>query len=284
MRRYAVFHDESKEDGFWHIFFWVPIDFFEELVEKLSLAQKNSGFAGREFSFKNLKSKASYRCAEYWLTILKASLHNQKLSQLVDFDLGRIFDEVDNRRKPLYQKFSKMPCCKVNMFYLPNGHRDLNLCKDETSRIETTFRMGLKGGAHYLFSRDNPCEISNVWIDREKHYQRPLEKEKLFSRLQNETRDYIVLSDDCRIEGEDVPEKERLILDAVDILLGSFRHAHVHGTSTDSNAKVQKYKLTRVTHDLLTRLEKGHARMKNSRFYTGYSLSQAELYYARLTS
>ncbi|MEN8255198.1 MAG: hypothetical protein ABFR33_06985 [Verrucomicrobiota bacterium] len=134
----------------------------------------------------------------------------------------------------------------------------------------------MKGGAHYLFSPDTPCCIEGVWLDREKHYQRPLEKEMLLSRLRSETRDYVSLSNSCRIEGEDVPETERLILDAADILLGSFRHAHAHGSSGRSNAKKRKYKLTQVTVDLLKKMNRGDG-MRNSRFLKGYSFSQAQL-------
>ncbi len=277
MREYAVFHDESKEDAYWHVFFWVPLDFIDELVDCLRVSQNRSGYRGKQLSYKRLGvSPTKHRCAHYWLTVLKASLHNQKPHHLADFDMGRALDRAKRKWRPFYRRFSRMPCCKVNVFYLPNGHEDLDLCKDETARIETTFRMGLKGGAHYLFSEDIPCQISNIWLDREKHYQRPLEKEKLLGRLRNETRDYVSLADGCRIEGEGVPDAERLILDAVDVLLGSFRHAHFHGRSDSSKAKVRKYKLTQVIMDLLKKLNRGDG-MRNSRFFKGYSFSQAKL-------
>jgi len=36
--------------------------------------------------------------------------------------------------------------------------------------IETTFRMGLKGGVHLLFDEQSPAIIGNVFIDGDEQY------------------------------------------------------------------------------------------------------------------
>ena len=60
------------------------------------------------------------------------------------------------------------------VFRVENGHRDLSQSMDETRRIELTFRMGLQGAFHYFHDENNPMVLRHIFIDREKHYRRPL--------------------------------------------------------------------------------------------------------------
>ncbi len=280
MTDYMVFHDESKgERGeeFWHAFFWVPIAFLPELTGFLAFAYRNSGHMGDERSFKCLgHSQAAHRYANCWLTILKQSLQSCKPHLADPFDCGRTLRATSSRREPAYCRFTRLPCCKLSVFFLPNGLRELRLCRDETARFEATFLMGLKNGGHRLFSEFAPCRIAGIRLDRERHYQRPLDKALLLRRIAEEARDYLSLSPDCTIEGEALSEREQLVIDALDILLGSFRHAHAHGLSEATRPKARKRRLTMVTHDLLTRVDRGDG-MRNSRYRDGYTLRRAWL-------
>lgn len=280
MNDYLIFHDESKgerNEEFWHAFYWVPVAFMNELTDCLTAAYRHSGHRGEDRSFKKLKNTLSaYRFASYWLTILKQSLQSCKPRLSEPFNCGRTRNDATGRWEPDYRRFSCVPNCKLSVFFLPNGLRELNLCKDDTARFETTFRMGLKNGGHRLFSKDFPCRIMRIYLDRERHYKRPLEKEELMGRIGEDAREYLSLSEDCAIEGEILPEKEKLVIDALDIMLGSFRHAYAFGLSEESKAKARKRRLSKVTIDLLTRLNRGD-RMQNSRYKDGYTLRKARL-------
>lgn len=277
---YHVFHEESKGDKnaeYWHAFYWVPESIIDELYGFLRLALERSEYQGNDYSFKRLgKRQSAHRYARCWLTILQASLHQQKFGHRVACDVGRIRARGTYARVPDYRRFSCIPACKLNVFFLPEGLNALAYCKDSTQQFETTFRMGIKGGAHWLFSPEKPCSIANIWLDRERHYARPLNKQQIIERLRRETRDYVSLAEHCHIEGENVPLPQRLILDALDIMLGAIRHAYAHGNSQESLAKAQKRKLTLIPHDLMQRLNRGDS-MRNSRFFNGYTFSQARL-------
>ena len=281
MSDYAIFHDESKGafgDEYWHAFYWVPCDFFEELAGCLVLALGNSGFQGADRSFKKLgKSKSASKYAYSWLTIMRESLQSCKIQKMEAFDCGRRSNTQSGKPIADYRKFSRIPACKLGVFFLPHSLNRLDRCRDDTARFEATFRMGIKHAAHFLFSKDNPSRITSIWLDREQHYHaRSLHKQAIIHRLSNEFREYVSFSDSCIIEGENVPKRETFVIDALDILLGSFRYSYAHGLADQTKAKATKRQLTSVTHDLLTRLNRGDG-MKNSRFRNGYSFRKAWL-------
>lgn len=281
MREYAIFHDESKgasDNEYWHALYWVPCDFLDELTGYLEFALNNSGFQGLDRSFKKLKkTKSAHRYAYSWLTIMKESLQSCKIDKLEPFDCGRSRNIQTGETITGYHKYSRIPSCKLGIFFMPHSLDRLKLCQDHTAKFEATFRMGVKQVAHRLFSNENPCNIASIWLDREQHYHaRGINKQAVIYRLSNEFREYVYVSDHCSIEGETVPERELLVIDALDIFLGSFRHSYAHGLSDETKAKSAKHRLTKVTHDLLTRLDRGDG-MKNSRFRNGYTFRKALL-------
>ena len=65
MGTYYLYHDESKENGYWHGILLVPVKAKAILFDYLEQARKNTSYFG-EIGLKRVKKEASkvYRCAQ----------------------------------------------------------------------------------------------------------------------------------------------------------------------------------------------------------------------------
>lgn len=270
---YDVYHDESKEEAFWHIFLFVPRTTKKVLVDCLTKARHISKYQGQQLSFKNLRSDNSVHCTKAWLSILSAAFQQKSKNQLEPYMLGRtVYDQACQRPTGLIERFSEPPRCKVAIFRLQNNHGDMTGPTEGLSKIETTFRMGLQGACHFLFSQDDPLEIGGIVLDREEHYQieydRDFDSAKVLNRLEAKFRGYCTLRADCEISGESISADDRMLLDLADLFLGAFRFGTINPNSdTCTGDKAQKkLSLSKVLQPLIVRLNEGYARMRNSRF------------------
>ena len=270
---YDIYHDESKKEAFWHVFLFMPKNNRREILKYLEEARQMSGFKGKDFSFKKLHSAPSFECAGAWISILVAALQQKRREGLEPFYLGKTgYNCPKRRRLPLYRRFSQVPKCKIGIFHEKYKHKDMTGHLDSLSKIETTFRMGLQGATHYLFNEDNPLEIRNIFLDREKHYRmaykRDFDKGKVLDKLSIKFRDYCYLHPQCKISGENLNNSDLTFLDLADIFLGIFRFGVLNTIPMSYKDKKEenKFYLCNRISLLVERLNKGYARMKNSRF------------------
>jgi hypothetical protein len=149
--------------------------------------------------------------------------------------------------------------------------------------IETTFRMGLKGGIHKLFSDSEPIEIGNVFIDGDEHYvgafKRTFSVHHTMQRFSRERRSYVSFvegsmlipqrSDHALIETGQDPNDSQL-LQLCDVLIGGFRFH-----SCFSDRKHPRYDISSQCKELLSHEQENKARMAQSRYFNGFSLQQA---------
>lgn len=264
---YVVYHDESKEPGFWHIFLFVPLASRAELIEALDEAWRNSRFRGQHRHYSDLRSSPTgHNMADSWIQVLHASFQKSIGNGMIAFCKGR-------GRPPC--TFTKPLGCRMAVFRLENGHRDLSPAMDETRRIELTFRMGLQGACHYFHDENNPMVLRHIFIDREKHYKRTLDKRWIVQTLADRFRAYCRLHNACGIDGEVVSDEDRLILDAADILLGVVRNCCITDDFTTLNRRRASH--CQMVLPLLDDIGKGQKRMINSRLGIFGSLSNARV-------
>lgn len=277
---YDIYHDESQEEAFWHIFLFIPRKSREEVLKYLKRAKQLSNFKGKHLSSKDLYSDTSFECAKSWLSIFLATLQQKQKERLEHFYLGKEeYNQSQKRRPPIYKQFYKPPKCKVAIFHLRNKHRDM-ISYDDLSKIETTFRMGLQGAAHYLFNGNDPLIIGNIFLDREEHYRiihkRNFDKEKVLNKLNARFREYCSLHSDCEILGENLSDDDHILLDLADIFLGTFRFGFLNPTSANcSDREKRKFNLCKSVSLLIGKLKEGYARMENSRFENFGTFSSA---------
>lgn len=266
VKQYEIYHDESKEDAFWHIFLFVPteskecfVNFLKEIKEKSKLSK---------MSFKDLSSDNSISFASYLTSLLTAGF--QQSGNPPSFVFGHSFS-VNQRH---HQKEVKsLPQClglKVAILKKDNHHNDM-LGTDTLSKIETTFRMGLQWACHYLFDESNPIEIANVFIDWFEHYliehKRPLDTVKIKNKLIQNSRNYLYFSSDFNVLNGQLDDNS-LIIEAADIFLWAFRLGYLSHCSDIQLTPKQVKKLVTFNNikPLVDRLGKWAARMANSKF------------------
>lgn len=270
---YDIYHDESKEEAFWHIFLFIPHDIKSELTDTLLQARYLCDYKGRQLSFKNLNSNSSLNCTKSWLSILSSAFQQKDKKPYEPFYMGtNTYDSSCSRRTGCYGTFSKPLKCKVAIFHLKDNHKDMSSNLNDLSKLETTFRMGLQGASHYLFSPECPLVVSSIILDGEKHYpiqyNANFDFNKVSHKLDIMFRDYCSLSSTCTISGKNISEEDRILLDLADLFLGAFRFGYLKPQLCDcvSDREVSKYNLSKVLKPLVYRLNEGYARMKNSRF------------------
>jgi len=275
---YDIYYDESQEESYWHGFLLVPRSSRQYLLDLLIKAKRNIGFAN-PISFKDIRRLDTTRrkraaLVESWTSIALSAIQQQKFLVLpTPFHLGgKNYARLDNPIR-----------CKFVIFKERDKHKKMFYGLNELECIETTFRMGLKGGIHRLFCEDDPITVGNVFIEGDKHYIRQFGRQfdvrRSLRRFVNEKRNYVeFLKDSKLIPQKSDPHKIKLsqrpddseLLQLCDILIGGVRF-HSYCPSIYNI----KYKISFPCRELLTRPQDNLPRMKQSRFHNGFILNQA---------
>jgi hypothetical protein len=246
----------------------------------LKEARNNSGWQD-VISFKDVGKRQGFRSprtrlVHSWLTIGLAALQQQKFKELpVPFSLSGT--------PPIYKTCLDTPIgCKFVVFKERDSHKKMFCDLSTLCCIETTFRMGLKGGAHRLFSESNPVKIGNVFIDGDEQYiglfGRTFDVDRTLSKFIQESRDYVGFIDGAKLipqksdhssikEGQNPEESQFLQL--CDILLGGVRH---HCQNCDG--QTIRHRISLPCRELVKR-DDGVYFNQNSRFLNGFSLREA---------
>lgn len=279
---YDIYHDESKEESYWHGFLIVPRSQRQYFLRLLQKARENTEYCN-EVSYKNMKNRKSTlgklaTIIESWTSIAIASLQQQKLDTLpVKFHLGGMSREF-------IPKLDDLIKCRFVIFKEKDNHKKMYNSMNKLEHIETTFRMGLKGGIHCLFNNDNPIKIGNVYIDGDEHYRqygRTFDINKTLLRFKNEARDYVHFLKDSKLipqrsDHKKIEKNQKIensyLLQLCDILIGGIRFY-----SFCRDDKHIKSKISYACKKLLKYDINNQYRMKNSRFYNGFLLSEAWL-------
>ena len=152
---------------------------------------------------------------------------------------------------------------------------------DYGSKVETTFRIGLKGGLHFLGTQSEGFNITKMHFDGYEHYQRHISRDRIIERLKG-LRDYCSISTAADVIDDrsgnhkqaDCQEYDDCqILQLTDLLIGCFRTVLTPLTQTK---KIQR-KLAQPVKDLVNRYQQGSVRMQNSRWRNSFCMSQSYL-------
>jgi hypothetical protein len=274
---FDLYHDESKEDGYWHGILLVPVLQRQYLLDLLQHVRNNLHFNG-VLSMKDAKpnNRTRHECTRCWVEIGAGSLmQTRKNKEMPAYGTGR-YQFENGRRKRELRTLQSVIGAKFILFRERDSHGKLDdrFFSDEASKIETTFRMGLKGGAHFLGSDSNPINIISLHFDGNEHHRRNLDRNRIIGRMYG-LRDYFSISDNAPLydkwSNHHKPENKRQsfddcqLLQLTDLLIGAFRR-QLTGRYQDSLSKpVRKF---------VEDWKMGFARIKNSRWYHGYCLSQ----------
>jgi hypothetical protein len=155
------------------------------------------------------------------------------------------------------------------------GHSDYG------SKVETTFRIGLKGGLHFLGDKSEGIHIARMHFDGHAHYNRHLNRNRIIERLTG-LRDYCSIStvDDVIDDRTGNHNKSGCqeyddcqILQLTDLLVGCFR---IVLSPIDETKEIHK-ELAQPVKEIVARYQRGSARMQNSRWRNSFCMSECYL-------
>lgn len=273
---YDIYHDESKEDAYWHCFLFVPKKSREELLNHLFSVKKHIKW---NLHFSKLDTKnawTKHRWCKSLLSILSSSFQQTdkwKMENFLSYNKSqychqawRIFWE--------YWKFSGSPKVKIAIFHLKNNHQDMSFW-DELSKIETTFRMWLQWAKHYLFNENENIVLDKIYLDWFEHYNitswRNFDINRVKSKLINNSREYVNFTDDFDIIDGKIEENNKIFLDTIDLFLWVFRQHYL--SQLEGKKKDARYILYDGIKWVIDKMGVWKARMKNSRFDNFWTFS-----------
>lgn len=274
IKDYELYHDESKKVGYWHGLFLVPTHKKELIIDYLHRARNYTGYSF-PVSLKRIRKRGKlYDRANSWLQIGIGSLRSQTKSQKYPIFLG----EKENYHY-LYPYFEHHIGTEFILFRETKSHKEMNNFPDHASKIETTFRMGLKGGLHLLGRDDEYLHITRIHFDGYEHYQRHVDTDRVRGRLKG-LRDYCSISNDRELiddrssdhRKDDCQDYEDCqLLQLTDLLVGSFR------TVLGATPNEIHRSIVHPVRELVNRYRQGYARMQNSRWRNSFCMSQCYL-------
>jgi len=282
---FDIYHDESTQDAYWHGIYFVPRSSRGILLDLLKESRQHNDYH-HKLSYKDIGKKAKSRhaiplTAKSWTTIGIAAIQQQKVGRYPpQIYLGM---NTWKGRPAKYRTLQSLLGCKLAVFRERDNHRKMAL--DPLDNIEATFKMALKGALHYLFNYRSPVVVGNIYLDGEDHYigrhGRTFDGQKILRKLKAEAWDHVSFSPDSRVIpfesdhhklGVDDDKSHSHLLQLVDLLLGGFRfYSHCPDKGHI------RYHISRQCRSLLERERDNFARMKQSRFFQGFSLNEAWL-------
>ena len=278
MTEYYLYHDESKEQGFWHAFLLVPVSFRDELAQLLKDSRHENRLQDMKLTFKDLRKEPHFRCAKTWFTLIVASLQNARSDKMAEYFWGSQFDG-SGKKSGDYRKLDKIPGCKASILFFPQGPEVFSYCSDYPGQFAAAFKIGAKGIMNYLLPKENPSAINNVFIDGEKHFgARSLPKDRLLKNLQTETKEHVSIANTCVIEGYPSSLEDRLILNALDVFLGAFRYsAKVIPDNVSEQGILSRMDVAKQGNKLIEYLTTHPAGQRHSRFHRGVAMSEVRI-------
>ena len=273
---YELYHDESKVDGYWHAILLIPVAKKQALLQLLSQARQNTNYIEPLGIKKIKKYNRIYNCADSWVQIGVAVLMSRTKTEPYPVSLG------DNTRgQKHYSLFKIVVGAKFILFKNRDNLKEMTGHLDYGSKVETTFRIGLKGGLHLLGDQSEGIHITRMHFDGHAHYHRHLSRDRIIERLTG-LRDYCSISTaddviDDRTGNHKKAECQEYddcqILQLTDLLIGCFRTVLTPVTKTSEIHR----KLAQPVKEIVDRYQQGSARMWNSRWRNSFCMSQCYL-------
>lgn len=271
---YELYHDESRKKGYWHGMLLVPVNAKGYLLNLLEKARRVTKYQ-HYITLKNIRGPGTnFECQRIWIQIASLSLRS-RLGIEPEFVYWGKTVPMDER----YERVNKKVGVKFIVFREIDQLSKMSQCLDFGGKVETSFRMGFKGGLHYLGSEADPIHITKIHFDGYMHYHRHLDRTRLIDKLYG-LRPYISISSSSNLiddrsskytEAVSQPYDDCELIQLTDLILGCFI------TSLIGNDNVYKTRVAYPIKQLVFRLMEGYKRMSNSRWANSICMSQCYL-------
>jgi len=282
--KYIAYHDESKEFGYWHGIYLVPTSTRNYLLSILQGIRNQYSYR-QPIGIKNIRYiNKRYYTAHAFLqagiySLISKSTKDNYLDYLIDLERSDFFRLIKS---------------KFIVFRISDSHKSMYEKLDYGAKIETSFRIGLKGGCHRLGSNNDPIELTEIHFDGHQHYLRHVDKRRIISKLNN-LRDYFNIDPNCKIDDCSSNHTQNnsqhyddcQILQLTDVMIGATRMAYGYYEIQKKNSggpnEEKKYQkkitmkesLANPMKELIFKFDEGPKRMSNSRWAHSICFSEA---------
>lgn len=272
---YELYHDESRENGYWHGMLLIPSNMKNIISNTLNEIRTNTNFANK-VSFKDIRGTGQkYDLAKAWIQIASGALRSK-----IGKDKFFYLNGLKTKNKYIIANLPDIFGAKFILFRVINGFGDMSVTMDLGKKVEITSRIGIKGGLHYLFDDTNKVKITRIHFDGHEHYRRRLNKRIIVDRLSG-LRDYVEIDNIENIIDDDSSDHSKIgfcqayedcqFQQLTDLIIGCMR---VCILGSDNQYKKS---LTYPIQSILNRYYLGYARMKESRWFSSICMSESFL-------
>ncbi len=277
--KYSLYHDESIKDGYWHGMLLIPNNKRNGFFTIIKSIRNRHGYL-EKISFKDINGPGQkFNLAEHLLQVCLGFLRskpNKEILPVLNWD-----DESGNNDgSPYHCLDPELMGAKFILFRVKDDHRNMTYFRDKVCKVETTLRMGITGGLHFLGSSDKKIHIEKIHLDGYQQNNRHADVSRIVDRIYG-LRDYCSFGPresliDDRSSNPKSDDHQALIdcefLMLTDLLIGSFRVA-LSGFEKNNYKK----RLSLHAEMILERMSQGRHRMGNSRWANSFWLSECEL-------
>lgn len=277
---YCLYHDESVKDGYWHGMLLIPSNKRNQFFSVLQSIRNKEGYFNK-ISFKDITNPGlKFNLADRWLQIGLGFLRSKPNRQKYHVhNWNETTGGIDDC-SPYLSLDHELMGAKLILFRVKDDHRNMTYFRDRVCKVETTMRMGITGGLHFLGSPDNKIHIEKIHLDGYQQNNRHADVSRIVDRIFG-LRDYCsfgpresLIDDRSSNPKSDDPQAsidcEFLML--TDLLIGSFRVA-----LAGSEKNKHKKKLSRHAEMILEKMSQGRHRMSKSRWGNSFWLSECEI-------
>jgi hypothetical protein len=272
-----IYHDESKEGGYWHGILVVPRASRVALLDMLASARVHTRF-GAPVGVKGMKpgKPGKLNCLRSFMSIGVASMIRKGRAP---YSTGRR-TFVDGAHHPEMATVSPLNV-KFAVLRSASHFEDLALDSHKKS-VEITLRIGIKGLLHYARTAPDfePLCIRSLHVDGHEHYGGRLDEDRILGRLRGELRDGLTIAPDAGILDHTSDHSKASadayddcqLLQLTDSLVGGLRIG-----LTDTSHLVHKERCTSPLLAVYERSLGGWGRMQNSRWGMNFTASSVRV-------
>ncbi|MFQ3670564.1 MAG: hypothetical protein SNJ84_03810 [Verrucomicrobiia bacterium] len=281
--QYDVYHDESKEAGYWHGILFVPRSTRQVILAHLATVRLETDF-NFPLSLKEVKSCGNrFQCSRAVVQLaVNAMMQDTKGKVEKVLVSSRTGDPQQKRQATAFREIIRVDQAlglKLIVFRERDGHKLLAPILDYGAKVETTFRMGFKGGLHLLFDEDHPITVSSIHFDGHEHHRRHIDKNRIIGKLKPGLRPYCQIPDGVLVDDRHGVERQAdaqgyddfQFLQIADLLIGSFR------TVLGEKKRSIQAEVASPAAEVVKKWKAGPARMKNSRWHRAFCISECYL-------
>lgn len=221
-RKYEIWHDECKINGYYHGILFVPTDKKEELIFLLKKTRDEHKLTyDHDIKFAgSLKKETIGRVISNHLSIFSHIIKTKDNgnTKIYNFN-GKAKHEKDYKH---FLEICGLFGCRFGFLKIADNMEAMYF-DTYAKKVETTFRFLLKACCHSMFDKDNPIEISKFYFDGDEHHTGKINMSTI---LKGEFRDYCKLSNPIIVDSRQIKKRNddtKLMICFIDNIVGSWR-------------------------------------------------------------